>query len=346
MTLSDIQDSLLSPAESSIEITQPAKPKLRTPILTRFIRMTRFDLIVNLLFVSLIAVECLLLVLFFTFLMTSALLAVDVGMIFATGFSFFIWRLHQQAQKPEKMLDICQAFEEEFERNAEYPPETLEYHIALANGYARMAGALHGKEYRYYPLPGRLQFFKSKISKLSAWCHWYDVHKMKELLLHRSVEEYIEMIKTEPTNLEFHAALANAYVMLSGLYHPPAHARDGLFGLSQEMVSLLQDKFKQVSEKAIEEFKILNEYSPNDPWVHQQLAYSYHDLQMPQQEINEYENLLDLLPEDDEILYKLGTLYFKQGENAKGLSIYETLRDRDPSKADALVQHYGAPFDL
>jgi len=52
-----------------------------------------------------------------------------------------------------------------------------------------------------------------------------------------------------------------------------------------------------------------------------------------------------LLPDDDEILYKLGTLYFQEGENAKGLAIYESLLERDLGKAQALVQHYGSSLN-
>jgi len=345
MTPSEIQQSLLNQRSQPEQESTPQqkKTKAKAPILTRFIRSTRGDTLFHLFFVALIALECLLFLIFFTFLVQSAFLAINLGVIFATGFTYFILRLHRQAQKPEKILNICHSFEEEFHRHADYDSGSVEYHIALANGYARMAGALHSKEYHYYPLPKILRFLQPKVAKISAWLHWYDVHKMKEALLLRSVNETIKLVKVEPTNLEFHAALANAYVMISGLYHVPDQEDDGLFSLGSEMVKILHAKFTEASEKAIEEFKILNEYSPNDPWVHQQLAYSYHDLKMPQKEITEYENLLSLLPDDDEILYKLGTLYFQEGENAKGLAIYESLMERDPVKAQALVEHYGTP---
>ncbi len=342
MTLSDIQNSLIHHNTDTVEEqTKSPKTKIRTPILTQFIRSTRNDALFNFFFILLILVECLLFLFFFSLLIKSAILAINMALIFATGFTYFILRLHRQARKPEKIIEICDKFEEEFNRHSEYDTESPEYHIALANGYVRMANALHGKEFRYYTLPKLFNFLNSKVSKLSHWCHWYDVHKMKEAMLLRSVNEYIKLIKLEPTNLEIHAALANAYVMLSGLYQPPSKSDDGIWSLSAEMIQILQDKFTQASQLAIEEFKILNEYAPNDPWVHQQLAYSFHDLQMPLEEIKEYEILLSLLPHEDEILYKLGTLYFQQGENAKGLAIYETLRERDRGKAHALVQHYG-----
>lgn len=342
MTLSDIQNSLLNPVSSvDHEFSNAPKTKIRTPILTQFIQSSRNDTLFNLFFILLILGECLLFIFFLTVLIQSAILAINLAIIFASGFTYFILRLHRQAQKPAIILEICDRFEEEFSRHSEFEPGYPEYHIALAHGYARMAGTLNGKESRYYPLPNFLNFLKPKVMKISQWVHWYDVYKMKEALLLRSVDEYTKLVKLEPTNLEIHAALANAYVMLSGLHHPPKKTDDSIWSISNEMIQILQEKFTWASQRAIEEFKILNEYAPNDPWVHQQLAYSYHDLQMPLEEIREYEILLTLLPHDDEILYKLGTLYFQQGENAKGLAIYETLRERDNGKAEALIQHYG-----
>ncbi len=103
-----------------------------------------------------------------------------------------------------------------------------------------------------------------------------------------------------------------------------------------------KQKFRLTAEKAIEEFKILSDYAPHDPWVHAQLAYSYRDLQMPKEEIKEYEAILQLCPDDKETLFKLGKLYFEQGQNAKGLKIYETLKFSHYKKAESLIHFYGA----
>jgi len=97
-----------------------------------------------------------------------------------------------------------------------------------------------------------------------------------------------------------------------------------------------------VAERAIEEFKVLNDYAPNDPWVHAQLAYSYHDLQMPKEEIKEYETILKLNPGDRDTLYKLGLLYFQEGMNAQGLRIYEELKRSHYKKAESLMENYGS----
>lgn len=168
---------------------------------------------------------------------------------------------------------------------------------------------------------------------------------MRELLLQTCVKEYIKLVKCEPTTLETHAALANAYVMLSGLYIDPRKME----GYDEERwippdkySEQFEAKFRTTAQKAIEEFKILCEYAPDDPWIHSQLAYSYHDLKMPLEEIQEYEMIQRLCPDDLDNLFTLGTLYFQQGMNAQGLRIYEELRRSHYKHSENLIKHYGS----
>src|SRR5262249_17342472 len=149
--------------------------------------------------------------------------------------------------------------------------------------------------------PSFLKTLTPTLEKFSCFCHWKDLHKIKELLLTHAIEEHIKVVKCEPTNLEVHAALANAYVMLSSLYADPRkyEGYDEERWIPPERYSTeMQILFRATAERAIEEFKILNDYAPDDPWVHVQLAYSYHDLQMPEEEIREYELVLKLRPQD------------------------------------------------
>lgn len=151
---------------------------------------------------------------------------------------------------------------------------------------------------------------------------------MKEILFLVSITEHVQLIKETPTNLEAHASLANAYVALSKIYQGESKA--------------MQEKFKTASSKAIQEFKILDHYSPNDPWVQAQLATCFHDLKMFKEEIQYYENILMLCPDDKQIMFRLGVLYFQQGLNAKGLRIYEQLKDMGFSRIDELIDFYDA----
>jgi tetratricopeptide (TPR) repeat protein len=319
-------------------------PGLIQETASQFRQTIRSYVAFNLLFVGFGALEFLLLLLSFTFWVHSSFLAFTLASIFLTLFSYFIFRLYFQTRKPElfnelrtQYLDSC--------REAVNTREAPERHLAVANASYLLASELQGKEESTYSLPPSLSFLARYLKGFSRWWHWYDFHKMREMLLQAMVDEQIELIKCEPTSLEAHVGLANGYVLLSSLYVDPGKLdgfeEEGRMTAPRQFLEILQQKFRATAERAIEEFKILNEYAPNDPWVHAQLAYSYHDLQMPLEEIMAYETIMKLRPDDKETLFKLGTLYFQQGMNAQGLRVYEELKKTHFKKAESLIQYYG-----
>ena len=182
------------------------------------------------------------------------------------------------------------------------------------------------------------------IKKFSCFCFWKDYFMFRELLLQKAVDLSLLVVQAIPTDLGAHVSLADAYVSLSGLYADPRKYPEfdtkywvppGRYGED------IQEKFFVTARRATEEFKILNEYAPGNVWVHSQLAYSYHDLQMPMEEIREYEIVLKLKPNEANTMMKLGILYFQQGMNAKGLQVYEQLRKVDLKKSKKLIKFYG-----
>jgi tetratricopeptide (TPR) repeat protein len=262
-----------------------------------------------------------------------------------TLFSYFVLRLYTQAKKPDQLAQLCEAYLGKCKMIIHYQEGIPEHHIALGHAAHKFAAALHEKEYAFYKPPFLLKSLAPTFERFSCFCHWKDLHRMKELLLTTAVEEHLKAVKCEPTNLEVHASLANAYVMLSSLYADPRkyHDYDEERYLPEERLTAeMEAKFRATAERAIEEFKILNDYAPEDPWVHVQLAYSYHDLHMPEEEIREYEIVLSLRPNDKDTLFKLGMLYFQQGMNAKGLRVYEQLKRTHYKKAENLIKFYGS----
>lgn len=285
---------------------------------------------------------------FFSWSMGSSFLAFTLSLFFLTLFSYLVIRLYFQTKRPEQLSDVCETYIKSCKEIIGYREGIPEHHIAIANALQKFATVLNEKEYSYYCPPPLLKSLAPIIERFSAFCHWKDLHSMKEQLLHFAISEHIKAVKCEPLNLQVHAALANAYVMLSLLYADPRknEGYDEEKWIPQEKFSkVMQDNFLKASQRAIEEFKILNDLAPNDPWVHVQLAYSYHDLQMPEDEIKEYEIILTLNPDDQETLFKLGMLYFQQGKNADGLRIYEQLKPINFKKAESLIKFYGA-FDF
>ena len=318
--------------------------ELITPTLNRFQRILKSYAAFNLFFYSLISIEIVYLLFHISFLIQNFILAIHLALIFTTIFSFFTLRLYFQTKKTERCFTLRSDFIKAAEKYIHYQERNQEHYLVLATICCKFAACLHGQEYQVYRFPNLLSFLSSSMEKFSCWCHWQDIHFMKELFLQRSIEEHTKLVQLEPTNLEVHVGLANAYVMLSGLYVDPRIIE----GLDEDRwippnkyTENFNKKFRESAERAIEEFKILSDYAPNDPWVHAQLAFSYHDLKMPKEEIREYEIILDLCPDDKDTLFKLGKLYFEQGHNAKGLQVYETLKKSNYIKAENLIQFYG-----
>ncbi len=319
--------------------------RLSTPTYRKLNRILKTYQLFNVAFIAIAAFEIILFISLFALLNASLILAYVLGAFFLTLFSYLVLRLYIQAKKPEQLLDLCEQYLMRCKELIRYQEGVPEHHIALSSAASKFAGALSEKEYTSYSSPFFLKSLTPLLEKFSAWCHWQDYYKMREYLLQVAVDEHIRVVKCEPTNLEVHAALANAYVRLSFIYADP-YGQEGVDEerwIPKERTSEeMKEKFRKTAERAIEEFKILSDYAPNDPWVHLQLAYSYHDLQMPLQEICEYEIILNLRPNDHDILFQLGVLYFEQGMNAKGLRIYEILKQAHYQKSENLIKFYGS----
>ncbi len=286
-------------------------PQYYRSILRDFRKVVQFYGSFNILFATIILVAASLFVVFLPFLSHSAVIALALGALFLTCFSYCVLLFYFQAKKPEQFLVLREQFSQSCRQLFPYP-------LSLAEALSKLASHLDGFEKNFYQVPKSLQAFSGPISRFSAACYGEDVAKMKLMLLQAAVQEHLKQIRITPTDLEAHASLAGTYIALSKLY-----------------------KFEETSKLAIEELRILCHYAPNDPWAHDQLAAGYRSLNQPADELREIETLLRLRPNDKEILFRLGTLYFEQGENAKGLQVYEELKRANFKKADDLIEFYG-----
>ena len=319
--------------------------KVLDSIFADFDRVMKRHAAFNLFFVCLCTSEVIVLAAFFVTLVQSLVLALSLSIVFFTFFAYFTLRIYFQTKKPEQFQEIKDRYLAACKDLLNYQEESEDHYNALANACCKFANRLHAREYDYYSVPGWLSFLSPLMERVSCWWHWQDIYFMKEKMLEEAVNEHIKFVKCHPTSLEAHASLANAYVMLSGLYIDPRHLEgydEDRWIPKDKYTDRFDGKFRFTAERAIEEFKILSEYAPDDPWVHSQLAYSYHDLQMPLEEIKEYETIQKLVSTDMDNLYKLGILYFQQGMNAKGLRVYEELKKAHYFKAESLIKFYGS----
>ena len=322
------------------------------PLLSSFFEETAHILksyaLFNLTFILVGSVEVLCCLIFFNLLTKSALLAATLAGFLMTLFCYFILRIYFQNRRPQQLLELSENLLEELNETAKSKQERVERHLSVASSLCHLAHQLKDFEYTLYKPKKGFQSLSYTFEKFGAWLHWRDTHALKEWLYFQAIEAYVELVKLEPHNLQFHVALANTYIMLSNIYASPKRSElteEERWVPPEKLSKSMQQKFTTCAKRAIEEFKILNDYNPDDPWVYTQLAYSYHDLQMPQEEIKAYETILQLTPEDFEALYKLGILYFEQGFNSKGLKVYERIKAHNTQKAESLIRYYGAYSD-
>jgi hypothetical protein len=315
--------------------------QLITPFVEQFCRISRYFVYFNLFFMSVLSLEILGFVLAFSPEGKSYFLAIGLAVFFLTGFSYFVLRLYMLAKKPGQLYQLKQQFVQACKEIIQFQEGSSEHLMLLAKSLSQLASFLKEKEFRMYEVPRNLEGIEISLQRFSAWWHWKDVFFVRELLLKEAVDYQIEIVKNAPVHLHTHAALANAYVKLANLY-VENKAYDKHYGRDEKSnVFLMKKKFTEYSKRAIEELKILRDYAQDDPWVHVQLAYNYHDLQMPEEEIKEYEIIHRLCPEDQESLFKLGVLYFQTGYNGKGLKVYKQLKTSHFYKAEELIKLYG-----
>jgi len=270
----------------------------------------------------------------FSFLSSSAILALLLASIFLTCFTYFVLLFYFQSKKPEQISALRDRFIQVCKRALSIPVGSAEHHLTVAQAALKLCEALSDNENSILKLP---KFLSNTSLKLHSYLIKEDLFKFKELLLIAAIEEHLNQLKLTPTDLELHASLANIYTNLSQLY---LDAIDSTF-FSKNSKAVLNQKYESCTISTIEEFKILNDYAPNDPWIHLQLAQSYKKLKMKKEQIKEYEIIYKLCPNDNNVLFKLGALYFETKRNSKGLRIYEELKMRSFKDADQLLSFYG-----
>jgi cob(I)alamin adenosyltransferase len=285
--------------------------------------------------------EILLFLFFLAVLPKPALLALLIGIGFLTLFAYLVLLFYFQTKKPEQIVDLRDKFVRGCREILAVPQGAVEQHLAVSKAALRFVSQLDNYEYGYYT-NNTFEILHPALRKLGAFLHKEDMFTFRELLLFSAISEHLEQIRKTPADLEIHSSLAQLYVTLFRLYLTmQKEARQWKQAFSKKQVKKLPQKFQKAALWAVEEFIILKEYSPNDPWVHAQLARSYRALERKEDEAKEYEELLQLRPYDYEILFRLGQIYFELGRNAQGLRIYEKLKQVPSVKASDLLASYG-----
>jgi tetratricopeptide (TPR) repeat protein len=274
----------------------------------------------------------------------SSIIAISLGVIILSVFTYFVLLFYLQVKKNKKIDELTQQFIESCRHNISIPKGIAEHHLSVASALSKLSYYLNGTEYGYFHL-FKKGFTKELSEKISSVLHLEDIFKMQENLFFCAIEEHISQVKITPTDLELHVSLAHIYVSLAKLYMEINEKKTSR-KFAKIYKSNLNKKIEIATERAIEEFVILKEFAPNDPWIHAQLAQCYNSLELFEEEVKEYEIMLELSPNDEEIKYRMGRLYFKMGRNAEGLQVYEGLKNSGYKKAEDLLSFYAATRDL
>ena len=274
---------------------------------------------------------------------TSPLFAIGLASLLLTICSHFIIMYYFQGKKPIQFKEIEKNFYNECVKSIPLEASDDDYHLSLGHSMFQLATYIGQKQ--VYSLSFKpFSFLNDFFLVIGYHMHFKDILMMQELLMIRSIQEHVMLIKKKPTDLAVHTSLANAYTALAKIYQLPTDLPFEETALLEKRYAKesIRKRFMNATNRAIEELQILDDLAPNDPWVHAQLANCFHHLEMFSEEIGEYEILLNIRPNDKEILYRLGILYFRLGKNAKGLTVYESLKEIDAKDAMHLISHYSA----
>lgn len=187
------------------------------------------------------------------------------------------------------------------------------------------------------------------IKPIASMYAWIPYTYFVEKLLNSAKKWYIAQIRQKPKDMKLHAALANNYVTLSNHLREAFDMREELplkgKLLPKKLYSYLLHQHEAASKRAIQELLILRSFAPDELWVLDQLAISFRELGLIDQEKEIYEAILSIHPDDTNAIFRLGTISFQRGDNAKGLEMYDLLLFLQPLLAQELITSFGA-YDL
>lgn len=326
------QGKILHFALRSSYFEEKAKERAHTAA-HEFFSLMRSYAIFRIAFFCIAALECMGFLIFFPLLTQSAIFAFTLAALFLTLFSYFVLRFYFDAKKPEQFEEIKEDYVASC-RMLSSTPDPQE----IASALFHLVDLIEEKTESLYQTFKKHPSLALASEKFTIWMHWKDIYEIKEKLLLHAVQEYLQSVKQEPCALEPHARLATAYVALAKVYKTPD--KQMAYVPREYSSPKMRQMFEKFAARAIEEFKILDHFAPGELWVHAQLASLYHEMNDLEHEGAEYEAMLKINPLESDILFRLGILYFQQGQNAKALRLYEQLKKLQDPRADDLIAFY------
>ena len=291
--------------------------------LRSFKKLTKRYAAFHLIFFTLFFLQLIALILFMPFFAKTLSVAIGVATTFLTVFLYFVLRFYLQIRKPEELSSLRDQFLGNITITSSWSPEPLYPIYQLIH---KLQAPKHTTFKPFAPL----------AEKFTLWCHWDSMQWMQEELHLHAIRTLLNWVKLYPLDLELHRTLAGAYTALYQIYLLPQNAHP----LLERKRPFLQPLFEKAAVAAVEELKIILHSLPEDTWALTQLARVYHSLRRPDEERATYEMLHRLHPDDPDIHYALGRLYFSLGLPSHALPLYNALLQEGHPLAEQLIACY------
>lgn len=267
-------------------------------------------------------------------------LSIFIALLALTSFTYLALIFYFQSKKTDQLTQLTHWYVSILKKSIGGEFSYLEHYLALAGGLYFFSHYLNPKAMPLYKLKIWLPSLQKVVRKLALFIYVKDFHKLKEMLMLSCIKQHLTLLKYEPTHLEVHGSLANSYLSLSKIYK---YSRDhelldnfSLDDLSEES----KIKFKNTIAQAIEEYQIIEDFLPKDPWVLMQLALCYHELEDYDHEIYYFEKILESSDNNYAVMMRLAQLYFSQKKHAKGFKLYKILRENSVEGVELLIEDY------
>jgi len=291
---------------------------------------------------TLLGLEIFLFILLYGYLQKTLWITFLFGAILFTLISYFVIKFYLDSKKPDSLLALKDHYLDLCKKDLVFSENSKEFHLRLATDLFGFAQTLSGYEYQLYKAPTKalIPFFRH----FSCFFHWKEVFFIREQLMQLAIDEHVQLVQLYPDDLEIHASLAESFILISKLYGELLRSSEPWIKKSIEDLDI-EKKFQISSDLALEELNIVESFSQKTPWTLAQKASIYHELKRPLDEITCYETILEMNPQDEAVIYRLGVLYFAQGMVSQGLQSYNKLKESGDDRASTLIKLYDARFN-
>lgn len=295
--------------------------KIALPIIAQYHRLIKNYRLTQLLFILALCTEGLLLIFFFPLLFKSAFFAITLAAFLVTLFSFITLRNYQNSEKEAAFKDLAHKYIRGLHSLSNSTSLAAQKNLAAEGCLELSESELLIPAIRFLWIPEKI---KNLFLRLLPLQQDKQLKDFKIVLIKQAMEELSGLIRISPCQIAPHASLVKVTRLLGSVYAEAGY----------------KNAFISTVKRAAEELKILADLSPQESSIFLELALCYQDLGEKELELNSLEQGRAVEPDNKEILFRLGQLYFLQNEAAKGFKIYELLKSHDAAKSDLLMSYY------